>query len=375
MTSHELLLIGILLMAAGAPLLPTNVQKLVATVGGFIVAALGGTALSGFAWSWSHIPILAFLAAAAASTAFSKARKQNVVLPSVMRSDGLLTQALYVALALLASQLAPADRETVVRGMVWAAGFVGIVAFWQSYGAAQWALPAGAPSEMMRTDIRACGTLANPLFLGGYCALMLPLVAVRAVSSAGRPEDFVVTILLSFAAVLSGSRAAWLGILAAMPIVFRDAPHPVLAAAMWICLVVIVVVGRAKFLARASLADVVKDSVKSSVSGRRYIWKETWSQIRQRLWIGHGFNTIIFRNPDPAARDFYDTPHQSVLHVWHATGAVGAACFVAVWVAAFWHAGPFLAPLVGYGIWTLLAWEHLGPSNVFWGIVGMTAAA
>src|SRR5207237_5485726 len=146
----------------GACATPTNCQKLTASVIGFFLAAAGARdVLPTIAWSWKLVPILAFLAAAILSTVLSKARKPTVVLPSVNRSDGLLTQGLYVGLAILASQLGAIDRETVVRAFRWGAVWVGIVAYGPCLGEAQWALPPGRAPAEGDTKLRPRGRYAS----------------------------------------------------------------------------------------------------------------------------------------------------------------------------------------------------------------------
>jgi O-antigen ligase len=144
---------------------------------------------------------------------------------------------------------------------------------------------------------------------------------------------------------------------------------------------VVAAFGRGQHLSRASVAEVVKDSTRSTGSGRRYIWTKTWEQIRQRLWIGYGINAIAVANPDPhhrnpdgSPKDFFDTPHQALLHVMHAVGVLGAACYVAIWAMVLWHSGAWLPAFIAYAAWMMFSWGHLGPENAFWGLAGMAVA-
>ena len=376
MTGHTVFLAGILLASAGACSTPTNIQKLVCLTIGFVLAAAGAhDALHGWRWTWTQIPLLAFLGAGILTTLIVKVRKPLIVLPSVTRSDGLFTQALYVGLALFASQLVSPDREIVIEGLLLGALWVTVVAYWQSFGKAQWALPAGATSAMMDTRVRSCGTLANPLFLGGYTALLLPIAAWRA-AHAGATGDYIVAGALAFTALLSGSRAAWAGLLVAVPVSLWGAPpHWPETAGGLVTILLVAGVGRREHLSRAGWKDVLHDTVQSVATfGRGYICGECLKQIKQKPIFGHGWSQLAIKNPDPAASDFFDKSHCDFLDTFHAVGAVGLVCYLGIWTAAFATAGPFLAAFVGYFIWSLGGWQHLGPSNIFYPLVGLAIA-
>src|SRR5207302_10664862 len=98
---------------------------------------------------------------------------------------------------------------------------------------------------------RSCGTLASPLVLGAEAALLLPIAAWRA-AHAGATADYIVAGALAFTALLSGSRAAWAGLLVAVPVSLWGAlPHWPETAGGLVTILLVAGVGRREHLSRA----------------------------------------------------------------------------------------------------------------------------
>ena len=115
-------------------------------------------------------------------------------------------------------------------------------------------------------------------------------------------------------------------------------------------------------------------------SGRRYIWKVTCDAIVKAPWLGYGLNTMHLPNPDPNHRypdgtpmDFYDRSHCEFLQVAFDTGFVGLACYLAIVGLAIAHSGILLPSLIAYMLWSLFGWNHIGPANVWWLLIGVCA--
>src|SRR5579864_5656080 len=165
---------ALVLCAAGVPLLPTNEMKVAGTllagcvllVGTYICLRSGDT----LRWTALDPPALAFLAIAVLSTAFGVNPRLSA-LPNSTRGEGLLDYFVYVPMALAAARLSRLEAREILAVLLGAGALIGAIATAQYYGhdVTPW-----IGSHGLYYGIHSWGTLANPDFLGGYCALVLP---------------------------------------------------------------------------------------------------------------------------------------------------------------------------------------------------------
>ena len=222
---------------------------------------------------------------------------------------------------LLAVPLACRSRRDV-RGMVsvvlLGAGIVAAIGIWQRIQPdcpiPAWFYP------------RVSSTLGNPIFLGAYLVLVLPLAAGRWIESVRRLRadpsrsnlrDMVLYTLLLAGQLgclfLTGSRGPWLGA-ACAALVFsallawrRNRPRLLVAAlAIFVGLALLLLLLNLPATPLQALLDLpyvsrlrlIRDS--GSVSERVLVWQGAWELIRERPAIGPAIGAAIGGAPDHA---------------------------------------------------------------------------
>ncbi|MGH2405214.1 MAG: hypothetical protein ACRDGN_12240, partial [bacterium] len=229
--ARGLTLLAVVIFAAVAPLLPPIAWKVKATLLAALLLAAGfylRTQREGSVGrSALDRPALALLAAAALATAFSV---EPVVsfFPSRFRGEGLIVFIPYVICALAAARLTTREAQRAIGAMLAASVLIAVIAVAQYYGVDPLralgfksvppiAITGTDPVELrldaVWTGSRGHGTLANPIFLGAYAALLLPLAAALAMQAAGRAAGVhgLVAIVLYAALIVSQTRSAWGG--------------------------------------------------------------------------------------------------------------------------------------------------------------------
>ncbi len=429
--SRILTLSAVVLFAAVAPLLPPIAWKVKATflaalllAGGTYVRARTGGSLGRSALD---LPALAFLAAAALATAFSVDRVVSFH-PSPFRGEGLIVYVAYVALALAAVRLTPREVRGVITALLIAGAVIGLIALPQYYGVdtlrwlgfrpvAPLVFSGSNPVELrfdsIWTGVRSQGTLANPIFLGAYAALLLPLAAALTVQAKSRAAWAygAVAMILCAALVASQTRSAWIASAAAGLLLVRVLPRSrqiwrrwaLLAAGFLVVTAVLVLTHRGAALPRR--ASSTFDATDYSLRQKLYVWKHTLPLIAQRPVLGWGFSTLIGQFKDVGSPEYLsvfgrdqitliDSPHNELLHVAFSTGLVGLAAYLWIWavagrgflerlrVAATFPGGTaspsigdaLAVSLVAYFIWMQFAWSMIGPANVLWVFLGLAVA-
>ena len=425
-------LAGIVIAAAIVPLLPPIAWKVNAML---LAALLVGTGIylrvqhEGLVGhSTLDRPALAFLAAAVLATAFSVEPLVSFF-PSRFRGEGSIVYISYVAVALAAARLANREARRVVVAMLAGGVLVALIALPQYYGIDSLQalgfrtvppaiLTGPNPVELsLEADwigARAYGTLSNPIFLGAYAIVLLPLAAALAMQAKGRAAwTYGAAALMLYAAlVVSQTRSAWISAAAAALVLIWLVPRSLearwrgtLLAAGFVVVTVMLILTRpdASPLRRASAAFGGNDY---SMRQKLYVWKHTLPLIAQRPIFGWGFSTLIGQFKDMGSPEYLsvfgtgdivlvDSPHNEVLHVAYSVGLVGLAAYLWMWAAAArglvrWpraggtshqtataslalRAG-LAASLVGYAVWLQFGWNVIGPANVFWVILGLAAA-
>ncbi len=402
---RRIILVALVLFAAGAPLLPSNDLKVAATlcaalallVGCYVWARTGAP----IGWTPLDLPVAAFLLAASLATLFS-VDPFTSFFPSSLRGDGLLVYVAYAAMALAAARLRPREVSWLLAAMLASGSLIAAIAVGQYYGldTARWLGSGGLPLMA-----RSSGTLGNPIFLGGYACLLLPVCVVLTAQGGWRCRGYAAAGILLYAALIgSGTRAAWVGSAGAGVLVVLLLPScpqvrrrllVLLTAFAAVTIIMALSRPQAALVGRAASTFTVNDP---SLGARLFVWKHTLPLIRERPVLGWGFSTLLGRLPGIGSPEYLrvfgpylyviDSPHNEILYIAHATGVAGLAAYLSVWGTVVMRLrsalrvsapGPrlpaaLLASLAAYAVWLQLAWSHIGTANVFWALAGGAVA-
>ncbi len=404
---RRIILLALLLFAVGGALLPPINLKVDVTLFALLVLAVGvyGALRSGECAGRTclDVPVAAFLLGAILATVFSGDPFISFF-PSVSRGDGLLIYVAYGAMALVAARLDRTDVSILLPGVLAGGALVSAIAVGQYYGLdmTHW-FGNGAPGDWLP---RTSATLGNPILLGGYISLLLPIGLVLAVGEAGRRwwGYAGVSILLWAALVTSGTRSAWFACAGAVVLLVALLPASsqtyrrlgFLALACGAAVAILALTGPQMALEQRLFSAL--DPHDASLRERLFIWKNTLPLIFQRPGLGWGFSSLLGQFPGTGSAEYFqvfgtqllgiDTPHNDLLHIAFSTGVAGLAAYLWVWatlLASLWPPnrteGPgmrlnvgLLASLGGYFLWLQLAWSHIGPANVFWVLAGSAVA-
>ncbi len=414
---------ALILFGAVAPLLPTNELKTDATVLAGVVLGAGAylRGRSGAARAGSILdrPILLLLAVAILSTIFSVDRFVSFF-PSTRRGEGLVVFAVYLLMALGAARLSVRGAALVIGTALGSGTLIGLIAVAQYYGVdpaawagfepvtqAQFYGAAGAPpGSGPLYGVRSHATLANPVFLGGYVVLLLPLAVQRVLTAPRRWWLPLIAVAALYGALIaSQTRAAWIAAaIAGLVLIGRTrgtAParrRLTVLALVAVCVTVTMPLTQPKAALSRRAASTLNPG-DAALAERIYLWKNTLPLIAQRPVLGWGFSTLLGRFPDLGSADYVrvygwhavgiDTPHNELLHMAYSIGLIGLAAYLWIWarvIRTLLRARPheeavpslpaaLLAALAGYLFWLQLAWNHIGPAQAFWTLVGLAAAA
>jgi len=347
--------------------------------------------------------LLAWLAALTLATVASVDPLTSLV-GDDYRYEGLLTWLAYgAAAALAASALATVARvRAVVNIALGTAVVISVLALLQHWG---WR---SVPTDFERTGWnRVWGTTGNPIALGAYLVLVLPIAAsLYAAEPTARGVRGVGVVILYAALVASLARGAWgalpVGVVvcgaALGPRALRAAARPLLLLAVCCAVVtpVILLTGPTQgSLDRAAVAD--------SVHGRLFLWRTSAVLVRDRPLLGWGPETLAKTYPAYGTPEFFavypyarqmtlivDRPHNDLLQQAIAAGVVGLAAYLWLWAAlarTAWRAAqtggaPGMAALaaglfggfVAYFAQLQLSFSYVSVAPVFWVLVGVLLA-
>lgn len=353
------------------------------------------------------IALSAWLAAVAVSTAASV----NPLLSLVgedYRYEGLLTWLAYGAVvAGVAATFSTARRIRLLLGMVFAAsGVMAVLGLLQHFG---WT---PVPEDVIRTGLwtRAWGTTGNPLALGAYLALLLPvLISLYAgeIVPWRRRGYGGLAVFLYAALVATLSRAAWGGL--ALGVVvwasasdrerLRTAAGPLLLLVV-ACAAVTLAVTRTGPPPLSSHSGHPANR-QTSAEQRTVLWRTVAPLVAKRPLLGWGPETLaqvypaygtpeflrVF--PEAAMQHVYvDRPHNDLMQQAVSTGLVGLAAYIWMWSALFktaWRAARAAAPdtlaarltggLLGgfaaYAFQLQFSFSYVSVAPVFWSLVGL----
>lgn len=349
--------------------------------------------------------LLAWLAALTVATLVSVDPATSVV-GDDYRYEGLLTWFTYgIAAAVTAAALVTAARVRAVVGVALGGGVVmSALALLQYWGARPVAL------DFERAgSLRVFGTVGNPIALGAYLVLLLP-VALSLYTAEERPERRqlwgAVVVLLYAALLASLARGAW----AALPIglaawavvmgprVLRTAVGPLVTLVLWCGAVTPIVL-----LTGPVLGQLDPAAVANSFHGRMYLWQTSGALVWHRPLFGWGPETLAQIYPAYGTPAFFamfpyarminlivDRPHNDLLQQAIAAGLIGLAAYVWLWTAILrtgWRtaraggdawtralAAGLLGGLAAYFAQLQLAFSYVSVAPVLWVLVGVLLA-
>ncbi len=408
--ARRIVMMALLLCAAGVPLLPTNEMKVTGTLLSGCVLVFGAYAVirSGERLRPTPLdaPALTFLALAVLATIFSVNPRVSFF-PNIIRGEGLMDYLVYVPMALAAARLSLTEAQEILAVLLGAGALIGAIGVGQYYGvdATVW-----MGSRGLFYGSRSWGTLANPDFLGGYATLTLPIgLALAATASAPRQRwEYGAACTLLYGAMLgSETRSAWGAAAIAAVLLLARLPRSAgvyrrlaVLGLVFAAVTVVMMAGRPQipFVGRAASALSPGDS---SMQGKLWIWEHTIPMIRQRPVLGWGFSAILGRIPGIGTPSFnrifgtgspvfIDVAHNDILQVLVNMGFLGLAAYVWIWATALraaarasrdhgaapggTDAAGILAAFVAYFVWLQFLWSHIGNANVAWVLTGIAVS-
>src|SRR5262245_12949468 len=256
------------------------------------------------------------------------------------------------------------SRERL-RMVLWSISLTGLVV--AAYATAQFfGLDPFVPSSLYTFDspfgsvVRVSGTLGHSNYLGNFLLYTTPVTAALALSSSGRARriGFATTILSAAAIIFSGTRGAWLGLIAAAvgflwsergfeletilkrkrkQLIFQSAA--VLSAVILLILLTISAGSSAGLVVRAR--SFVSDSF--SGSGRTLLWRDAIKMVPHYAIIGAGPEAfrkafLSYKSKDLAQlapQINNESSHNTYLDAAISIGIPGLILYAAVLASAF----------------------------------------
>lgn len=267
---------------------------------------------------------------------------------------------------------------------------------------------------------RSSGTLGNPMFLGAFLAMCIPLVLVR-IGMAGTATSSrwmlgAIGVMQLGGVLASGSRGPLVGLLAALLFLACVRAHG-RGGRIWIAGLVGALVAAAAFLASINLTDTGRtfakgvpalsrlvydaqgaDPASKSIHARLAMWTAAEAALREasawRLVTGYGpdvahehfyafFPAAKVRAEDFRREQVFDRVHADLLDTWAALGLAGLAAIGTLFAAALYGvarrvfgcgeraAWASLAAAAGGAVLAWLAGAAAGTGAVCWPLAGI----
>ncbi|MBE6724111.1 MAG: hypothetical protein E7576_02770 [Ruminococcaceae bacterium] len=230
------------------------------------------------------------------------------------------------------------SREWLVRcstAVVVSAALISLYGIYLYFTDGGYSSKAWLDSEMFESIRgRAVATLENPNMLGEYLILIFPVAAAMFVGNGEglrRLPTFVCAAVMGVCLILTWSRGAWLGLMAAL-LIFLFMWH---RRSVWLILAgiaslpILPAVLPASILHRITSIGNMADS---STSYRVYIWRASVRMIRDHFLTGIGIGEGAWFRVYPlyAYQGVEVAPHSHnlFLQIWLELGVVGIAVFV-----------------------------------------------
>lgn len=349
---------------------PTKVRVSMIALGAIVIGMIDLAARGQLGSSPLDLPIAALAYVVILCARDSKFPLQ-CVLPGPMRGDGTLTTLVYLATVWAATRIPVFSHQWVIVASVVAACFISVIAIGQT-ALSQWCISAGKMGPVWFNG-RGWGTLNNPVFLAGYLVLIIPFVAVRVLTDPLWWWWAEAVVVMGTAFVLTGCRAAYLGMLVTVPAyLWIGWTH----GTLWHLLPVV-----------ALVAGAVKGAIyvqpkghgltidltyhPGSMGGRVYVWAWALKIWKMRPLLGWGYNLVTVQTREK--RDVYDTMHNEPLQILVTVGAFGLIATAWIWGTVALSLPPLgiACGLIAYFVWLQGSWNHVGSANLWWALLGM----
>ncbi len=379
---------GLVLCAlmAGLPLVTRSGLSLLILASALLWLLLALRRPSGAGLGEINTWILAILVVALLATGFSP-------VPAAA-AKGLLKLASYLGVYALMHELlsrAPRWWDRIVASLLAGSLLTSVIGIRQLYGDTDALARWSDPNSVARGTVRIYSTLENPNLLAGYLLPVLPLALVALLRwrrASGRAFALASLVIGSIALVLTFSRGAWMGLVAAWAVILlllmlrlsrrwpplwrRLAPLLVLGGG---ALLLVLLVWLVEPL-RVRVLSLVAGREDSSNNFRINVWLAVLDMIQARPWLGIGpgndaFNIIypLYQQPKFNALSAYSIPLELTVEA----GVPGLVAGLGLVVVSLRKAlrlaaggGPFAAPAIGIaGAITALAVQGLTDTIFF----------
>jgi putative inorganic carbon (HCO3(-)) transporter len=379
---------GLVLCAlmAGLPLVTRSGLSLLILASALLWLLLALRRPSGAGLGEINTWILAILVVALLATGFSP-------VPAAA-AKGLLKLASYLGVYALMHELlsrAPRWWDRIVASLLAGSLLTSVIGIRQLYGDTDALARWSDPNSVARGTVRIYSTLENPNLLAGYLLPVLPLALVALLRwrrASGRAFALASLVIGSIALVLTFSRGAWMGLVAAWAVILlllmlrlsrrwpplwrRLAPLLVLGGG---ALLLVLLVWLVEPL-RVRVLSLVAGREDSSNNFRINVWLAVLDMIQARPWLGIGpgndaFNIIypLYQQPKFNALSAYSIPLELTVEA----GIPGLVAGLGLVVVSLRQAlrlatggGSFAAPAIGIaGAITALAVQGLTDTIFF----------
>jgi len=309
-------------------------------IGLFILKAIDGTKIKVSGLEWPVIALLFFVALATLLSTHPRTSLEGTYL----RYDGFYSYLIYIALFFIATQhLSHENRlENFAKLSILAATVVSIYGIAQRFGIDP--MPWG---YFVFEAERSFSTLGNPILLGGYLSLMLPISLGILLGSKSTDEKIIYSAsatVIALCLIMTMSRAAWLGAILALSMVAlilikrRGAGIRIIftpaAALVTVLSLAIISVGIPDLAGR--LTSIF--SIGGSMGSRLLMWKSALSMIADRPLFGFGPDALglAFSKYESielariAPLEIQDNVHNAFLQLAATSGIPALLAFLAV---------------------------------------------
>lgn len=350
--------------------------------------------------TWGHrdrgmdLFLLFLILTALASTLFSL--EPLTIFGAERRREGFLTILSYFSLFLLAQDfLSEGKWRRLALSVILASGF--LVAL---YGILQAASIEILPRDFIRADwVGPFSTIGNPIFLGSYLLLLIPLPLYFLQDSSRWKKMLLLSLSLFFTAalVLTGSRGAWIG-LAAMLLffLFTGKNQKLLLAAFSVLMILLVCLLFTVNLGGINLWERLKASFnfdpQNTFMNRLYIWSRALPSILRYPVFGWGPDSFGVAFPQFSYQEslmlfnngyaYVDKAHNDLIQVAVTLGIAGLLAYLAFLVRLFSliysgrHSDSLsiytLPALFGYLVSLELSFSVVSVAPLFWALAGIS---
>lgn len=352
--------------------------------------------------------VLIFLAAGVVST-LNSIHPITSIVGNYFRYEGLLSLITYTLLFFLATQTFSDFKmvQSLQNSMIVSTSLISI------YGLAQYLGYDFVQSKIYWEANRSISTLGNPVFLGGYLSLMLPMILSRYFESPNPGQQWLygISALLTFSCIITTfSRGAWVAAIAGIigfvvmagkdVLLSRKTGYALVVVIGILSLILIINYAKVSTSPKANISLIERISSipkirEGSFGARLLIWQSTLRMILRRPFLGWGLDTLRLVYPSFSTLKevkiegylkITDNAHNYFLQLAATSGGLGLLAYLAL-VAILIRGGierlslskgggrilhcGLLASVLSYVIYLLSGINVVGIGIIFWTIAGV----